>query len=236
MNIVLKDITVKYPYEDFCLLENFSVAITNDITTLLIDRQSGKTTIAKLLMGLMKPNSGNIFVDGMDWLQVKPKDKQVAYLPYPPLLFGGRSVSYNLRYPLKVRRLDKQQQLDIVSKVANQAQLTDYLQTKAKKIPLNLQIKLAVARIMVRKINFVLMDDSIHSLDDATKQMLIDYCQQHNVGIINLTSNINNAIGHTILIQHSNVIAQGDIDTVSKAKQQLLWLYDNEVMKNDKQV
>ena len=60
------NVTFKHQYDDFALLENASFNLPNGISTVLCDVQSGKTSICRLILGLLTPQSGKISVDGED--------------------------------------------------------------------------------------------------------------------------------------------------------------------------
>lgn len=240
MEIKFSSVSVLYPYEQYPTIDGLDFTIDGQYNTLLIDIQSGKTTVAKLLMGLVQPTKGKICIDGTNICDIAPSTRRCAYLPYPPILFDNRSVLYNLEYPLKVRGIDKAERKKVATECAEKFNLLDLLNSKVKKLDDNTKMRIAIARLTVRPIDLLILDDCTGRLDDDNKQLLDNICQQSDITTICLTSDIRCAKGNIYLIQHSKLVSSGDWETVNKAKQQLLWLYDHdtqncEVTNNEQQ-
>jgi ABC-type multidrug transport system fused ATPase/permease subunit len=93
--------------EQRMVLKDFSLKIKAGSKVALVGRSgSGKTTIAKLISGYMRPTSGTVFVDGQDLSEVSLKSyyKYIGYLTQEPMVFDG-SVRKNLLYAVSEDRL-----------------------------------------------------------------------------------------------------------------------------------
>ena len=67
MFIEFKNVTFKYPDSEEYVLHNLSFSIEKgNMLTILGHNGSGKSTIAKLIMGLLQPNEGSIYIDGVE--------------------------------------------------------------------------------------------------------------------------------------------------------------------------
>ena len=65
------------------------------------DKDSGKTSLVRLLLGLEKPNSGTILLNNVSIDKVDFKnDLSLGYIPQTPPFIAGKSVEYNLKYIL----------------------------------------------------------------------------------------------------------------------------------------
>jgi len=91
-HIEFRNVTFSYPGEDRPALNDVSFVIKPGEKVAIIGKiGSGKSTIAKLILGLYKPTSGDIFVDGIDIKQINPADirRNLAYVAQDITLFKG---------------------------------------------------------------------------------------------------------------------------------------------------
>jgi ATP-binding cassette subfamily C protein LapB len=94
------DVTFSYPNTEVPALKNVSFAINPGEHIAIIGRiGSGKSTIAKLILGLYEPDSGQILIDGIDIKQIDPADlrKHISYVSQDVMLFRG-TVKDNITY------------------------------------------------------------------------------------------------------------------------------------------
>ncbi len=90
--IEFKNVSFTYPGEEKPALQNVSFTINPREKVAIIGKiGSGKSTIAKLLLGLYEPNEGDIFIDGIDIKQINPADlrRNIAYVAQDITLFRG---------------------------------------------------------------------------------------------------------------------------------------------------
>jgi len=91
-HIEFRNVTFSYPGEDRPALNDVSFVIKPGEKVAIIGKiGSGKSTIAKLILGLYKPTSGDIFIDGIDIKQINPADirRNLAYVAQDITLFKG---------------------------------------------------------------------------------------------------------------------------------------------------
>ena len=91
-HIEFADVTFTYPNNDVPSLKNVSFTINPGEKVGFIGRiGSGKSTIAKLILGLYEPDSGQILIDGIDIKQIDPADlrKNLGYVAQDIMLFRG---------------------------------------------------------------------------------------------------------------------------------------------------
>ena len=101
--------TFRYPGQQVDALREVSFSIPAGMRVGIVGRMgSGKSTIAKLLIGLYHAQSGNVLIDGIDTRQIDPADlrRNVGYMPQNVVLFSG-TIRQNLddgRASLTMRR------------------------------------------------------------------------------------------------------------------------------------
>jgi len=99
-HIEFVDVTFSYPNTEVPALKNISFVINPGEHVAIIGRiGSGKSTIAKLILGLYEPDSGQILIDGIDIKQIDPADlrKHMSYVSQDIMLFRG-TVKDNITY------------------------------------------------------------------------------------------------------------------------------------------
>lgn len=91
-DIVFENVTFKYPNQPIPALDKISFKMSAGERIAIIGHiGSGKSTIQKLILGLYKPESGSIRIDGIDIAQIDPVDlrQNIGYVPQDSLLFFG---------------------------------------------------------------------------------------------------------------------------------------------------
>lgn len=97
--IELRDVAFGYPGTPLPLFESLSLRLEPGAVLLVTGTNgTGKTTLARLLVGLLDPVRGQILVDGIDLKQIAPEwwRRQIIYLPQEPSLLNG-TIEDNLR-------------------------------------------------------------------------------------------------------------------------------------------
>jgi ATP-binding cassette subfamily C protein LapB len=90
--IDFRAVTFRYPAQEVDALRELSFSIPPGTRVGIVGRMgSGKSTIAKLLIGLYHPQAGNVLIDGIDTRQIDPADlrRNVGYMPQNVVLFSG---------------------------------------------------------------------------------------------------------------------------------------------------
>lgn len=96
--VELRNVSFRYPGQEVDALRDASFVIAPGDRVGIIGRMgSGKSTFAKLLLGLYAPTAGNVLIDGIDTRQLDPTDlrRNIGYMPQNVVLFAG-SVRQNV--------------------------------------------------------------------------------------------------------------------------------------------
>ena len=218
--IRFQNVTFKFPYDDFALLEDATFTLQDGLNTILCDVLSGKTTICRLILGEILPQSGEITIDGK---RFSPKEHpDVLYLPQNPTFFNGRSVLFNLQYPAKVRKILPQTQQRILQ-LATAFGFEKKLRQKVKNLSQQEKTQLALARGLTVQRKIVLFDDFFDDTCAEPRQLLqqrFPFCKMAVV----LTSCPELACGNTVVLHGKKCVYQGDAEGAKQVVRSLCWL------------
>lgn len=133
---------------------------------------SGKTTIMKLIAGLRKPDSGNIFISGKDVTDVPPWNRNIGYVPQDYALFPNRTVRRNIEFGLDVKKLNRSEIREKVDKMASLLKISHLLQRVPEGLSAGEQQKVSIARALVLDPSVLLLDEPLSSIDEDFRDVL----------------------------------------------------------------
>lgn len=153
--IELKGVTKQYLYGARILGATDMIIKDGEIVALLGDEGSGRTTFIKVASAVTDCE-GEVLLDGTP---VKTKTDDVAVVFDDLAVFGNRTFYYNLAYPLKIRGYEKSEIDSRVKAAAERLGITACLYERVKKMPLIDVKRLAIARLLIRDVKAIFIDD-----------------------------------------------------------------------------
>ena len=151
---------------NFVAVDKFNLTICDrEFLVLLGPSGCGKTTTMRMIAGLEDPSKGEIFIDGKEVSHLEPKDRDVAMVFQSYALYPNMNVYENIRFPLKVRGVDKNTHHEKIQRAANMVELNDFLHRKPAELSGGQRQRVALARAIVREPNVFLMDEPLSNLD-----------------------------------------------------------------------
>src|SRR6188472_262554 len=147
-------------------LDEFSLKVdSGQFMVLLGPSGCGKTTAVRCIAGLVNPTSGHIYIGDQMVNQLPPKDRDVAMVFQNYALYPHMTVFNNIAFPLKMRKVPKNQIDDKVRNVANLLDIEDLLNRKPKELSGGQMQRVALGRALVREPKIFLMDEPLSNLD-----------------------------------------------------------------------
>ncbi len=125
----------------------------------------GKTTTMRMIAGLEDVSEGDILIDGKRINDLDPKDRDIAMVFQSYALYPNMNVYENIRFPLKVRKVDPAQHDARVRRAAEMVELTPLLHRRPADLSGGQRQRVALARAIVRQPNVFLMDEPLSNLD-----------------------------------------------------------------------
>ncbi len=168
MTIQLIDITKSYG--NHVVLNGITQEIEDgEFFVILGPSGEGKSTLLKVIAGIEKPDKGKIIVDGKDITNLSPEKRNIAMVFQNYALYPNMSVYDNIAFPLKMRKMKKEEIREKVMRVAKLLGIQDILDKNVLKISGGQQQRVAVARALVRDPVFFLLDEPLSNLDARTR-------------------------------------------------------------------
>ena len=166
--LVCKDFSVKYfGYDESisCVSTEFS----DGINVLFAAKKGGKTTFLKGLAGVV-PSTGSLFYDDVDLstLSLKDRDFQMIFDDYA--LFSRHSARYNLEYPLKIRKVPKEDRHKRAEEAAALFDLDLMIDAPVYRLNEWHKVSLALCRAYLRGAKVILIDNVFARLDPMTRR------------------------------------------------------------------
>ena len=163
-SLKIKNLTRKYGNVN--ALDNFSLEVNSgEFMVLLGPSGCGKTTVVRCIAGLAKPNTGQIYIGDELVNQLPPKDRDVAMVFQNYALYPHMNVYENIAFPLKMRKISKQEIKDKVRNIAQLLGIENFLNRKPKELSGGQMQRVALGRALVREPKIFLMDEPLSNLD-----------------------------------------------------------------------
>lgn len=126
---------------------------------------AGKTTTLRLIVGLERPDEGRILIDGEVANDIHPGRRDIAMMFQNLALYPDKTVFDNIAYPLRERKLPKDEIRRRVTEVARKLYIDHLLERKPAKLSGGERQRVALGRSLVRRPRAYLMDEPLSNLD-----------------------------------------------------------------------
>ncbi|MCP3869233.1 MAG: ABC transporter ATP-binding protein [Gammaproteobacteria bacterium] len=133
---------------------------------------SGKTTLLRLMAGLERPTSGEIWFNGQNVTGVPVQKRKVSMVYQQFINYPNMTVYDNIASPLKVVRTSKVEIKERVEKVAELLKITPMLKRMPHELSGGQQQRTALARALVKRAELVLLDEPLANLDYKLREEL----------------------------------------------------------------
>ncbi|HKY45344.1 MAG TPA: ABC transporter ATP-binding protein, partial [Pyrinomonadaceae bacterium] len=125
----------------------------------------GKTTTLRMLAGLENATSGDIFIDGERVNDIPTQHRDVAMVFQSYALYPHMTIAENIGYPLRIRKIEKNERAARVNRVAAMLEIESLLERKPRQLSGGERQRVALARAIVREPRAYLMDEPLSNLD-----------------------------------------------------------------------
>lgn len=179
-SVSIKNLTFRYPESETKLFDNLTLEVEKSSRVAMLGRiGSGKSTFLRLCLGLYYPDDGIVMVDGTNITQVRPEDlrRNFGVVPQTVSLFSG-TVRDNITIGVDEFDDDFLLRVSEVSGVMSWLAKTpngfDYkLSEGGKELSGGQRQTIAIARALIRKPHYIVLDEPTANMDTATEQLVL---------------------------------------------------------------
>ena len=142
-------------------------------TTIIGHNGSGKSTIAKLLIGLLEKDSGNINICNMDLTLenlYKIRDNIGVVFQNPDNQFIGSTVADDIAFGLENHQVKSEEMADIIEKYASKVGMSDFLNHEPTKLSGGQKQRVAIAGVLAMDLKIIILDEATSMLDPKGKE------------------------------------------------------------------
>ena len=189
-------------FDDKVVLDKLSFKVNRGETRIILGGSGGgKSTIIKLVLGLLKPDAGRIFVDGeditdYDEVQMIPVRKKIGMVFQEGALFDSLSVYDNVAYRLHEQGLPEDQVEPEVRRMLRFVNLEDAIDKMPAELSGGMRRRVGIARALVGDPKIVLFDEPTAGLDPPTARAICELAMKlrdlEDVSSIFVTHEMNN--------------------------------------------
>jgi len=210
-----KKSNLKVTDEGVLAVQNFNLDIRDREFIVLVGPSGcGKSTTLRMVAGLEEITRGELYIDGKLVNDVEPKDRDIAMVFQSYALYPHMTVRGNMEFPLKLRKMPKDEIERRVNQAAEILGITEYLDRKPKALSGGQRQRVAIGRAIVREPKVLLMDEPLSNLDAKLRNQMraeiIKLRQRINTTFIYVTHDQTEAmtLGDRIVIMKDGVIQQ----------------------------
>ena len=227
--IALDQVEFKYPSSEAAVLETFSMKIRAGSTIGFVGGTgAGKTTVVDLILGLLRPDTGSVTVDGVeiDQTNIAAWQQSIGYVPQSIFLTDDTLAS-NIAFGARKDEID----MKAVERAARAAELHDFIKSdlpegyqtivgeRGIRLSGGQRQRIGIARALYRDPDVLILDEATSALDNITERAVMKAV--HNLGgaktvimIAHRLSTIKNC-DTIFLLEHGKLLDQGKYDDLA---------------------
>ena len=199
-----------------------------EIVGLLGPNGAGKTTTFYMIVGLIKPNNGEIFLDDENITSLpmyKRAKLGIGYLAQEASVFRHLTVEENIMAVLEMTNLAKKEQVDKMEQLLNEFSLTHVRKNKGVVLSGGERRRTEIARALAVDPNFVLLDEPFAGVDPIAVeeiQSIVAKLRKKNIGILITDHNVTETLSITdraYIMTEGNLLRSGSAEELANDEQ-----------------
>lgn len=206
-------------YNKRTVVRNVSFRISQgEVVGLLGANGAGKTTSFYMVVGVIRPNSGNITLDDEDitYLPMYRRARRgLGYLPQEASVFRKLSVEDNLFAILQTLKLTRGEQVKIADRLLDELRINHIRKNRGFSLSGGERRRVEIARALVTQPKFILLDEPFAGVDPIAVldiQEVIRELAERNIGILITDHNVRETLGITdraYIMNDGEIIVEG---------------------------
>ncbi len=234
----LRTDNIKKKYGKRTVVKGVSFEVSQgEIVGLLGPNGAGKTTSFYMIVGLIRPNEGSVYLDNLDitghpmYMRAK---LGIGYLPQESSVFRNMSVEDNIFSVLEMSKFSKEYQRERLEEMLDEFRLQKIRKSKGLQLSGGERRRTEIARALSIKPKFILLDEPFAGVDPIAVediQLIISKLKAKNIGILITDHNVHETLSITdraYLLYEGNILKSGTAEELSAdEKVRRLYLGEN---------
>ena len=216
-------------YKERTVVKGVSLEVNQgEIVGLLGPKGAGKTTSFYMIVGLIKPSEGSVFLDDED-ITKQPMyvraQKGIGYLAQEASVFRKLSVEDNIKAVLEMTLLSKPEQKDKLEELLNEFSLQHIRKTRGDLLSGGERRRTEIARALAVNPKFILLDEPFAGVDPIAVediQSIVYQLKKKNIGILITDHNVQETLSITdraYLLFEGNILKDGTAEELAADEQ-----------------
>lgn len=215
----LRAVNIKKKYGERYVVKGVSVEVERgEIVGLLGPNGAGKTTSFYMIVGMISPNEGSIFIDDEDITNdamYKRAQKGIGYLAQEASVFRKLSVEDNIMSVLQFTNLSPEEQKAKLESLIEEFHLTNVRKNRGDILSGGERRRTEIARALATDPNFILLDEPFAGVDPIAVediQSIVAHLKDRNIGILITDHNVRETLAitdRTYLMFEGGILKEG---------------------------
>jgi lipopolysaccharide export system ATP-binding protein len=198
-----------------------------EVVGLLGPNGAGKTTTFYMIVGLIKPDGGQIFLDSeeitRDPMFVRAR-KGINYLPQEPSVFRKLTVEENILAILETLDIEGEERKNRLKQLLGELDLTDLARNKAYSLSGGERRRVEITRALVTSPRFILLDEPFAGIDPlavADIQKIIQKLKSKGIGVVISDHNVRETLSvcdRAYILNEGTVLIEGLPEMIAESK------------------
>ncbi len=216
-------------YRNRTVVKKVSIEVKQgEIVGLLGPNGAGKTTTFYMVVGLIKPDEGEVFLDDINITQLpmfKRAQLGIGYLPQEASIFRKMTVEDNISSVLEITSLTKEEQKDKLESLLSEFRLTHVRKSNGDVLSGGERRRTEIARALAVNPKFILLDEPFAGIDPIAVediQVIVEQLKFKNIGILITDHNVQETLSITdraYLLYDGNILKSGTAEELASDEQ-----------------
>ena len=220
---------IRKTYRNRSVVDGVSIEVSQgEIVGLLGPNGAGKTTSFYMIVGLVRPDEGNVFLDGTNITRLpmyKRAQLGIGYLPQEVSVFRKLSVEDNILAILEMTDLSKAQREEKLEKLLSEFSLNHVRTNLGNRLSGGEKRRTEIARALATDPKFVLLDEPFAGVDPIAVediQSIVSDLKKRNIGVLITDHNVQETLSITdraYLLFEGKILKSGSAEDLANDEQ-----------------
>ncbi|MBU5304251.1 ABC transporter ATP-binding protein [Eubacterium callanderi] len=216
-------------YKDKLAVDNVSLKLTPGIWGLLGANGAGKTTMMRMVAGILKPTSGGVFYDGLSIDDLGESYRDIfGYLPQTFGFYPEFTVKSYLEYMSALKGIGKKDASLTIERLLQMLALSEVKNKKIRRLSGGMQRRVGIAQALLNDPEILILDEPTSGLDPGERvrfrNILAEFAKERIILIsTHIVSDVENIATRNAVMKDGRIIAAGSTDALVAVMKGRVW-------------